>query len=293
MPTTAQLSAAPGGVVWAFVAGGVLYRSSDRGDTWEQRPLPQYLGGGGPPEVAFVDAQDGWYSTGGVPETECNGAGEQVWRTTTGGAAWELVAAVSLPGGGSGGIALAQCKQGLSFVDSTHGFLDAWGDNHQPTIYRTSDGGRTWLATTLPDPPGFTTEAGGFVLRAGLVSGFGSTLVVSAYTSVGGSLRQYVYRSGDGGATWTYAASPPNPADTVAFVTATRWLQVIEPGQSLETTDAGKTWHSYPSDYSQAAPIAPQVVFGDQLVGYATVRGGIQRTADGGLHWTEIKTPGT
>ena len=34
-------------------------------------------------------------------------------------------------------------------------------------------------------------------------------------------------------------------------------------------------------------------VFGDASVGYATVRGAIQRTTDGGAHWITIKTPGT
>jgi photosystem II stability/assembly factor-like uncharacterized protein len=79
----------------------------------------------------------------------------------------------------------------------------------------------------------------------------------------------------------------------VAIVTESRWLQVIVPGQSVETTDAGKTWHAYASDYAQAAPVSPQVVFGDASVGYATVRGSIQRTDDGGLRWSQIKTPGT
>lgn len=72
-----------------------LDRSGDRGETWDHRPLPPYKGSGGPSEIAFVDAQNGWHSTGGVPETECNGAGEQVWRTTDGGAGWQVVASVS------------------------------------------------------------------------------------------------------------------------------------------------------------------------------------------------------
>jgi photosystem II stability/assembly factor-like uncharacterized protein len=61
----------------------------------------------------------------------------------------------------------------------------------------------------------------------------------------------------------------------------------------METTDGGASWHAYTSDYSQAAPIAPEVVFGDANVGYATVRGEIQRTTDGGARWSKIKTPGT
>jgi photosystem II stability/assembly factor-like uncharacterized protein len=79
----------------------------------------------------------------------------------------------------------------------------------------------------------------------------------------------------------------------VTFVSASRWLELIVPGESVETTDAGRTWRAYPSDYSQAAPVAPQIVFGYSLVGYATVRGSIQHTIDGGVHWTSINTPGT
>jgi photosystem II stability/assembly factor-like uncharacterized protein len=76
-------------------------------------------------------------------------------------------------------------------------------------------------------------------------------------------------------------------------VTTTRWLQIGTPSSSKETTDGGATWHALTTDYSQAAPIAPEIVFADPLVGYATVRGGIQRTVDGGAHWVGIKTPGT
>jgi photosystem II stability/assembly factor-like uncharacterized protein len=120
------------------------------------------------------------------------------------------------------------------------------------------------------------------------VYGFGATLLMTAsYTST------YVYRSTDGGATWTYLATAPHPANTVAFVSAARWLQLSVPSESRETTDAGASWHPYATDYSQAAPIAPDIVFSSEEVGYATVRGGIQRTQDGGAHWFTLRTPGT
>src|SRR3981081_3920978 len=37
LPSTAQLSAPSGTVVWAFVADSRLFRSTDRGDTWQER----------------------------------------------------------------------------------------------------------------------------------------------------------------------------------------------------------------------------------------------------------------
>jgi photosystem II stability/assembly factor-like uncharacterized protein len=289
MPTWAQLSASKE-LIWVLVANTVLFRSTDRGSSWEQRSLPP-TNGGYLPEISFANLNDGWYSTGGSPETQCNGAGTAIWRTTDGAATWRQVALVP----GSSGIGDAQCKEGLAFIDETHGFLAAWDDNHAPSIYRTADGGISWIAATLPDPPGFTTQTGGDTLRAGLVRAFGSTLLVPAWGMQPGAQAQteYVFASHDGGATWTYLATTRSGVNNITFVSASRWLELIVPDQSVETTDAGKTWHPYPSDYSQAAPVAPQIVFGDSLFGYATVRGSIQRTVDGGLHWSYVKTPGT
>jgi hypothetical protein len=98
----------------------------------------------------------------------------------------------------------------------------------------------------------------------------------------------------DGGASWSYLATvPPNPDGSLVLVTASRWLRIVPPDQSQESTDGGATWHPYVTDYSQGAPISPEIVFGDPDVGYATVRGSLQRTVDGGAHWTPLRTPGT
>jgi photosystem II stability/assembly factor-like uncharacterized protein len=281
LPTTVYLSVPSGQVLWAYFQEGFLFRSNDRGETWEQRTLPVAQPGQWP-AISFVDAQQGWFSESGSPETQCSADGIAIWHTADGAATWQLVA--------TAGIAEAQCKEGLSFVDPARGFLGAWDGNHQPTIYRTTDGGRTWVGSNLPDPPGFRTQAGGFTLRAGLVHAFGTTLLVQAFDQ--NQPGSYVFRSSDGGAAWSPIARVDGTAD-LGFVTASRWLRLTGPDQSVETTDAGQTWHLYPSDYSQAAPIAPQFAFGDPQTGYATVRGEIRRTADGGLHWVVIKTPGT
>lgn len=291
LPSFAQLSAPSGTVVWAFVADSRLFRSTDRGDTWQDRSaaLPGYPNR----EIAFISETEGGIATYSSAATQCEYQSVGVTHTTDGGAKWDplVIAAVAPPAEppGTGG---PRCKERLVIIDAQHGFLSAYGPNSAPVIYRTADGGRTWSASSLlPVPPGFMIVPSGAFLRADRVRVFGATLLVLVHAS---DLRaSYVFRSVDGGAIWTYLATVPEGEGAFAFVTATRWLQIGTPRASKETTDGGATWHAFTTDYSQAAPIAPEIVFADGLVGYATVRGAIQRTVDGGAHWTALKTPGT
>ncbi|HZK75101.1 MAG TPA: hypothetical protein VFD88_13995 [Clostridia bacterium] len=283
LPTEVQASAPSTNVLWAFMENQYLYRSMDRGATWEQRPLPptKILFG----EISFVSNEDGWLTTvamtGGL--AACGNALDAVWHTTDAGATWQSLGSSDLP--------QTHCYSGLSFVDSNRGFLDAMTPSQTTVIYRTTDGGLSWTASTpISNPSGVKSQ-----YAPGLVRAFGSTLLVpiNGQLSSGNGV-QDVYLSTDGGASWSYLAGTRGYG-TIALVTATRWIQLMPPGSGRETTDAGASWHPYPTNYSQAAPIGPQVVFADARVGYATVRGAIARTLDGGLHWdwNAVKSPGT
>ena len=285
LPTTAQLSVPSANVVWVLI-DGYLFRSIDQGLTWQQRTFPRQAGGGNP-VISFLDDTYGWLLLPGVPATQCSQASAQLWGTTDGAATWHLVTSVTDQTHDPKGLPFDQCKEYMTFIDSSNGFVAGHDTSRRPFISYTTDGGVTWSQSTLPDPPGFVTNGGGNSLQLISINGFDGVVVAAAANLSGAN---YAFRSTDGGGHWSYAATLPGAG--VAFVTATRWIQVIIPEQSVETTDAGKSWHSFASDYSQAAPVAPQVVFGDASVGYATVRGSIQRTVDGGLHWTPIQTPG-
>jgi photosystem II stability/assembly factor-like uncharacterized protein len=263
--------------------GQFLFRSLDGGATWERRPLPPDLRA--QLETSFVSADEGWLVNSGVPATQYGGQGIGLWHTVDAGDTWQMLSPT--------GIAFQQCKDALSFIDPRRGFLG--GDpNGPPTIYRTSDGGATWAASApLPDPPGaagVATGCCGLTLRAQRVRELGAALLVPVGAPGGAVL---VYRSDDGGATWAYAGQPPTPGGALGLVTATRWIALGAPDQAMETMDAALTWHGYASDYRQAAPVPPTLVFADAAVGYATVRGAIQRTEDGGRHWGAIRSPGT
>jgi photosystem II stability/assembly factor-like uncharacterized protein len=294
LPSTAQLSAPAASVVWALIAGSRLFRSTDRGETWQDRsgsldPLAFSR------DIAFISDNEGWQATTGPSGTACAVQWTGIAHTTDGAATWSQVVPAAPPSGAdTSGLFGAPCKSGLTFADAANGFLSARDPNSAPVIYRTADGGRTWGASRpLPDPPGFTTRGGGAVLQPSRVRVLGATLLVAASGETGGRLVRYAFRSVDGGSTWAYLATIPEGEGALTFVSATRWLLVGTPSASKETTDGGATWHAFTTDYSQAAPVTPDIVFGDASVGYATVRGAIQRTVDGGAHWTAIKTPGT
>ncbi|HKC90104.1 MAG TPA: hypothetical protein VKE23_02130 [Candidatus Limnocylindria bacterium] len=264
------------------MAGTRLFRSSDRGDTWVERSTAPGLAS---TEISFADATNGLLLNTGTAAGGCDTQTVSIGKTVDGAATWQQVKAT--------GIADAMCKRDLASADSTHAFFTAYGPNSGPVIYRTADGGQTWTPSKpLPDPPGFTfTQPGGVVILPGRPRAFGSVVLVEAQGY--GEKTRFIFRSTDGGATWTYASTVPTFEGSVAFVTPTRWVEIAPPGSSKETTDGGASWHAYTTDYSQAAPVAGEIVFGDASVGYATVRGSIQRTTDGGAHWTAIKTPGT
>lgn len=287
MPSFADVAAAGNGVVWALVARDHLFRSVDRGATWQERAipaLPQIV------KISFIDERNGWILATGSPATGCMAQYFAVWRTIDGAATWQnAYESDFISGPFSGG-----CKSALAFVDPQHGYVSVSGRDVAPAILRSVDGGRTWsLSQRLPDPPGFRFEPSVSTLAPGAVADFGSVLLVSALSEVSGDVHRHVYRSTDRGATWSYAVvTAPNTTDIV-FLTPTHWLQVLLAGSSTETTDAGASWHSFETDYTQAAGVAPQIVFGDAKTGYATVRGGIKRTTDGGIHWTSLTTPGT
>src|SRR5256885_4237357 len=124
LPNTAQLSAPSGTVVWALVANARLFRSTDRGETWQERPLPAERSN---PLVSFVDDHEGWLATRGTPVTaDCQSQSFALAHTADAGAAWTSVVGT--------GMASAKCKEALSFSDPQHGFVSAWDPNSPPVI---------------------------------------------------------------------------------------------------------------------------------------------------------------
>ncbi len=285
LPASVWLSAPSQNVVWVNISGSAgvsyLFRSQDGGAVWEQRSMPQaqlLLDG-----LTFVDASVGWGLTYGSRATQCQADVGTVLHTEDGGTTWQDI--------GHSGIGDSQCKTWIQFVDTTHGFIGAGDPNSPPLIYRTSDGGRTWVPSTpLPDPPGRVTGPGGLELQTTPLARAAGVLLTDVAAG-SGTPSSYVYQSTDGGATWSYAASLPS-AGMATFLDATHWW-VSGPGIWMYTADAGRSWGQAPSAAPYEAAVPPEILFVDPSVGYVQSRGLIFRTTDGGHTWHQLKTPGT
>lgn len=290
MPTWADLSAPSANVLWALIGSSRLFLSNDRGATWNERTWPPHAGGGGNPVITFVDGDNGWALLPGVPSTQCLEAGAQLWATTDGAWTWHQLAVATQASAPRTSLTFEQCKEFVYFADAHAGFVAGHDTMRAPIISRTTDGGKTWSQSTLPNPPGYAVDGAVSALQVVAMRAIHGQLLLDAESPIGA---QFI-SSSSGGATWSFVGRlAPNPYEVVTFVTATRWLTIGNDGNGQETTDAGKTWHAFACDYDDAAGVASTFVFADANVGYGSVRGVIQVTADGGAHWTRIRTPGT
>jgi photosystem II stability/assembly factor-like uncharacterized protein len=230
-----------------------VYRSVDRGDTWTETALgPAAFPGVKPaallvdPTVAgriYVGARDGLYESadGGasfvqvvpgadVRDLAAYGSTHQyryaagtsgVWRTVVGQEAWRgPMGASHLPASPSA-VVVAVRADGRPLVGTRYG------------VYTSTTGGDSWYGHSV-GLRGFNVGAVGAGRRA--------STVVYAATSGGG-----VFRSLDGGSTWTRGS---HPAEGQAFHAI-----------AVERTDAYSAW----------------------LAG----EGGLYRTTNGGVTWTE------
>jgi photosystem II stability/assembly factor-like uncharacterized protein len=286
--TTTYIIAPPTNVVWALVDYNYLYRSTDQGKHWEQRSAFA-----GPfRSASFIDDHEGWILDSGTDAGDCPQGVFGISHTIDGGATW--------PQSPASGIAPSQCLTGIWFFDARHGFVSGWDRSGQPAVYRTSDGGNTFGATTLPDPPYFlpkpgvasSSRAAAFTLRVVWMKQFGSTFYLEAVGSQNDPNlppdNQFVLKSTDGGTSWSLVTKVPSSA--VVMVTESRWLDYTAPGQPMESVNGGQQFHPFASDLNLAPT---QLVFADANVGYAVGAGAIEQTTNGGAQWIGLAAPGT
>lgn len=201
---------------------------------------------------AFPNVQNGFFFN--ADSGYIVGQSGAMYRSTDKGATWSPVSTGSS----------SSSYDGVYFVNGTHGFLT----RGTTSFRRTTDRGATWTSSNLP------FSASRTVLFTDQNDGL-------AFSTFG-----HLYRSTDGGATWSPAAGHP-AADMYQtyFLDANTGYAVGDGELVLRTTNGGATWVQRRYTGSQFS--YESVFFITAETGWAAGEGGIiSKTTDGGMTWT-------
>ncbi len=265
---------------WASGAGGTVLATRD-GERWEKRTVP----GGGELDFRDVEALD---ASTVILMSAGTGNASRIYRSTDGGAIWTLRHTNPDPEGFYDAIAFWDAKRGIVLGDPVQGRF---------VVRLTDDGGATWRTP----PPGAMPAA---MPGEGAFAASGSCLTVrkggvEAWFVTGGARVSRVFRTKDGGSSWSSAAVPVPTGNassglfSVAFLDARRGFvsggDYKQPDlaalNGARTEDGGRTWKPSPiasSGFFSALAVLP----GEPESLFAVGPGGSAVSRDAGRTWS-------
>ncbi|HSW29830.1 MAG TPA: hypothetical protein VLH75_10150 [Longimicrobiales bacterium] len=279
--------------------GGGVWRTDDAGSHWE--PIADdFLTAGnvGAIAVAASDPDVIYVGTGSACIRGNISVGRGAWKSEDGGKSWRFV---GLPNSGAiGEMAVHPGDPDLVYAAALG---SPFGRNPERGVYRSRDGGDTWERVLfLNDSTGAVSLALNPTDPNEIYAGMWRA-ERKPWTLISGSLEGGIYKSTDGGDTWTklsgglpqglvgrvgLAISPANPRRVWAMVDA-------EPGNGLwRSDDAGATWTFLTGDDALAGrPWYYHHVVADprdpEKVYILNVR--FHRSTDGGKTFTLVPIP--
>lgn len=196
-------------VIYVGVATGGLWKTTNNGVTWEAIFDRQPVISIGAVAVAPSNPSIVWVGTGEANNRQSSSWGNGVYRSADGGRTWShtgLEATQAI-----GRIVVHPTNPDVVYVAAA-GHL--WGPNDERGLYKTTDGGRTWVNTKFIDPDtGFIDVATDPMAP--------ETLYAAAYQRRrtvfgfnGGGPGSALYKTTDGGRSWTRLTTGLPEGDT-------------------------------------------------------------------------------
>jgi photosystem II stability/assembly factor-like uncharacterized protein len=227
-------------------AGGGVWKSANGGQTWDPVFDDQGVAAIGAVAIDPTDNQTVWAGTGeGNPRNDVS-YGDGVYKTTDGGDHWTNT-----------GLKETKYVTRILVDPRNHNHVvvaalgDVFSDSPQRGIYVTDDGGKTWKQTLYVGPESGASDVAmnpqnPSVLYAGIWK-----LQRRPWTFVSGGEEDGIYKSTDGGATWTELEGhglPARPMGRIGLAVApsngNRVYAVIESkaGVLWRSDDGGASW---------------------------------------------------
>jgi photosystem II stability/assembly factor-like uncharacterized protein len=235
---------------WASGSLGTVVRTVDGGDTWQEV---------GPPGTSALQFRDieAFDANRAVILSTGNGTDSRIYVTANGGQSWTQTFTNTDPN------AFYDC---MTFFDARRGLALSDPVNGKFRIIATDDGGLSWhVVSPSGMPPALPGEAGFAASGQCLVTDHGRR----AWFASGGGAVSRVFRSDDGGTTWTVTATPIPSSGTagifaLAFNGQQRGIAVggdfaaptVSPDAAAVTSDGGARWQSAaqpPGEYRSGA----------------------------------------
>jgi photosystem II stability/assembly factor-like uncharacterized protein len=245
-------------VLYAAAGAGGVFKSADAGATW----APAFDGLRGVVRIVAVDP--------GRPATVYAGTDQELFRSADGGAHWTATRP-----------APSHLAVNALLATPAAVYVHLVSDSTAPVaigyLFRSTDHGASW------SPLG----TGGFFVTA-LAADPANPDVLYAGSHAG------VFRSADGGSTWTAASGGlPAGADVAALLTpapGTVYAALTQGAKVFRSTDGGSHWQRMSRGITSASLTAfaagphPAVLYVAANAGTSGA-GSLFRTADGGAHW--------
>jgi photosystem II stability/assembly factor-like uncharacterized protein len=275
-------------VAWASGAGGTYARTTDGGRTWQTGQVP------GAAELDFRDV-DAFDAETAYLLAIGEGERSRIYKTSDGGRSWTLQFQNRRAAAFYDCMAFWDERRGIAMSDPVDGrFL----------VVRTEDGGRSWKEIEASGLPPALAGEGGFAASGTCAAVGGKT---DAWFGTGGASGARVFRSIDGGQTWSASPAPLVGGKAAGVFSLSFWdglrgaavggdytKEKEAEGNAALTEDGGRTWQAVgaagrPGGYRSCVAHVPGTR-GQKLV--AVGPSGSDYSTDGGRSWKPLGAEG-
>jgi photosystem II stability/assembly factor-like uncharacterized protein len=227
-------------------AGGGVWKSANSGQTWDPVFDKQDVGAIGAVTIDPTDNKTVWVGTGESNPRNDVSYGDGLYKTTDGGDTW---ANVGLKGTRAISRILVDPRNHNHVVVGALG--DVFSDSSERGVYVTDDGGRTWKQTLYVGPESGASDLAMDVQNPSVIFAGIWKFQRQPWTFTSGGAEDGIYKSTDGGATWTKLEGhglPASPMGRIGLAVApsdgNRVYAVIESKEGVlwRSDDGGANW---------------------------------------------------